>query len=832
MDQEILDFYQLKTLNPQSWDDTKIPTNSISKHKSINEQSYLSENDGLKLLLGLVNEDLNVNENPTDPLNPKILIRQVIKDKDYLKFSINSKQFNSKQFLKIIHKDDSFEELSKSLNILENSIVEKNKELKSLIENEFIKFLRSKSSLDDVLKQFIDSQNKELGLSELNKSIADSNKEATILTKPIINLKQREVKLKQSIEFVEKNKFFFNLSKSLQNYIEQNDYDNFIHDYKRAKQLKDQLNNKIINRIWEDIENLVDSYKLTIWNNLNDKDFQHITHDDFQKNLKKLLELDSIDNPILEWIELQLQKFNSKVNELFNKYLDKIQNLQVNIQVLNNLDNINFLSNSLLSHKIDDQVLDSIIVLEIWLLTVRLFDELNKLIGNNFIKFIGILNGFINQDYKFDSNYIDYQYLKFEDYEIKHIKTSLESLTNNIVSKSLKYFQSNHLNKDSKGDGSLKDFGFLPISTNSLSAMTYLSKVVKSINQTLNSLGNISLVSDKSIDHLRDCSQLINERIISAICSCWINDCTNFYKLEKWNRTTNGTYLPQLIINLESFIIDGFNELLFQNLPKADNVQIVKYPSKKLLTGIQTQFLRSFDVLLESFIKKIIEENQESNTLSKKIKNFHKLLTLLNIKSLKDSIIPNSVIKFDEIFETNLSNQNLEIYELLNKMESTIFESFIKDQHKQLIKLINEGVLNKSWTQTNQPIKISSFIYEILNVLNNVYINVLNVSRELIPKIFQNLLEFISINLLKDYRQITTINEESLKQILLDLEFFQSILGNSIKKNGNFHKNWDLIFKYLFEDSQQLIVMKRELVEILDESLSASNINYEIFNNI
>jgi len=835
MDYEILKAYQLKTPDPQSWDEDTDET--VSSEPILNKD--LSEEDTYAMLLNLVNQDSDVQDihNAADPLNPHKTIQQAAYERslgtnELSKFSIGSKQFNSKQFLKFIHRDDSFGELSESLNILEGSIVEKNKELRILVEREFLRFVRSKSSLDGILSQFQKTgfNDNEAGLRGLKGSVNEANKEATQLVKPILQKKQKEMKLKQAVEFVEKNKFFFNLPKALKNYIAENDYDNLIHDYKRGKNMKEDNNKEIINRIWEDVELIIDGYKKNLWQSLA-KD-----HNDeaFLRCIKRLLELDVIDNPVVEWIDMKVKKHISDFNETFSKYHEKILNIQLNI--LSAIDDQDFTTfrGALGSNR---PLVDSPIVIEMWLILVKLVEKLKDL-SLKFIKFWNHVEKFVNGEYprEISSKYLqqDAPFLTFTEWDQNEVKKKGDTYTDLVANKLIKLFSSTQESlktlhtKTSGNDGSPENFGFLPPYTNSLSALKYLPNIYSSVSETLNELGQT--FTGTSIDALRDTSLLIQERVIGAVCASWLNDCRSFHKLEDWECLDSGeTLIPTLIYDYEVYLIQGLGKLLFSKLPDARNTSIVRYPSKKILTGVQIQFLRSFDVLLESIIKKIIEENQDTS-ISREMKSHHKLLTLSNIKRLTCSVLPAVLEKYDNIFDVNLHSQNLEIYSILEKMEATIFESYINEQRKHLSRVLLNGISKVQWSAiSSPPSKVSSYIYESVHLLIIAYTSVSKVSESLIGKVIQDLLEYSTANILKDLRDVGDFSAEGLRQISLDVEFLRKLIGKSASQTTV--NNLNLIYKNIFSPRVDINVILNSINPLLNEALDSNRIEYKVFNS-
>ncbi|ODV74352.1 exocyst subunit SEC5 CYBJADRAFT_149483 [Cyberlindnera jadinii NRRL Y-1542] len=823
---EMLTAYQLKTLNPQSWE------SSIDNEVVTEFTHREGEDTAYDMFLEFVNRDFDLSKSgkPVDALNPSRTLQvDGIDGGDLAKLNTLSKRFNPKQFLKVVHAKDSFDQLKHGLEVLDDSLDYKNKELQQLIEREAIQFVRSKSGLDSILQQFQtgDIGKNDEGLKNLKASVNAAAKEGTLLVKPVISSKQKIIRLKQSIEFIEKKKGFFDLPKQLKTYLQDQDYDNFVHDYKQNKALKEKDNSRTISRVWEEVEEIADTYKRKLWSDLNTSD----KSDDFLRSIKKLMELDVIDNPVLLWIDINTKKSTVNFIETFSRYHEKTLNLQINIlSTLISPDLYNFKK----FFTGNSQLLDSPIVTEVWLMLGKMWEVLKAEVLD-FVAFWHHVENFMNGSYfqRLRSGYIDNNspFLRLEDYEIEEIRAKGQDHVVQIIKKLADFFHSTHLslNLDVKGEASLASYGFIPPFTNSLSTLKYLPGIAGNVSEMLNELGQLSITT-KSIEMLRGLSLEINERIISAVCTAWVNDCHTIYRLEDWARLDSGeTSLPNSILQFETHVVEKIGELLFTKLPEGKDVQIVRYPSKKILTGVQIQFLGSFDILLESMIKKVIEEIHDPK-ISKHLKTHHQLLTLLNIKKMSSTVVPTSIDKFDAVFETKLRSENLEIYSLLTKMEHTILDTYMGEQKKAISTILQRGIASTDWAGiSSNPSKVSSFVYEALNVLVTVHTGVVSVSTELIGMIMRELVEFVSARLLEDFRNVTVFSSEGLGQVFLDVEFFKNIVGRSAT-NATLN-NIKLIYKTILTSNVDMNHIVATNSEVLTGALGASSIEYTVFNS-
>lgn len=867
LEEELLNTYRLETLNPTRWQEA----NSTAIQESDADMLLIegaSQKETYNMFLNLVNEDTFTKDlnNTMDPLTPGKSIAEVLKSKgsvqdidvDHAVLSISSKQFNPKKFLKMVHKDDSFQELVTSLNYLDDTIAQKNVELRQLVQHEYLRFVRSKSSLDDILKNFQEMGfgKEDNGLNGLRNAINEANKGSNSLINPIYSKQLREYKLKQSIEFVERNKSLFNLPKLLKNYIAEDDYDNLIHDYKNAKLIKadssEQQHSKVINRVWEDIENIIDLYRKSISESLqndeNEGDNENENDENFLNNIKKLLELDVYDNPILGWIFLKFDKLSKKFTETFNKFHEKLLNIQLNI--LSTIDQPDYSSfiKVLVSSNIDtnsSNLVDSIIIVEMWLMINKFITSLYDIILQ-FVRFWKKVENFFNGSYqkKMNSNYIDLtqHFLQFEQYEIDDILNKKNLFIELVIEKLKQFLNSDQVSLKMlskpilENSNSLENFGILPPFTNSLSVLRYSPNLLSLVLNLTNELGQLSYNDEHIIDELREFAALVNERFVGSVIASWTNDCHNLAKLENWEKLDSGeTLLPLLIFEFQKFIIENFGSAVFaknniSTKQHQNEVKILKSPSKKLISRIRNEFLRSFEIILESIIQKVIEENN-NQLISKSDKNYHKLLTLMNLKKMNKNIIPELIEVFDSKFETSLSKTpNMEIHSGLDKMELTIFDSYITDQRKNLSKIISKEMSSIDWSGIlEMPTKPSNYIYQIITVLIQVRTNASKVSVELVPKLLVDLLEYCTANMLKRLRDVSLFTDDALRQVTLDIEFFRKIVGNSMSSNAT--TNLDLIYKDIFGDNINLKALLANLKPLINKHIASSSLEYHVFNS-
>ncbi|ODV63849.1 exocyst subunit SEC5 ASCRUDRAFT_67911 [Ascoidea rubescens DSM 1968] len=677
-DDTLLKFYQLSTLSPQSWDD------SISADFSYSELDFRDVDKAAVLLKKLTDDQKSIQflvADEPDPLGYYDSTIDILRQKNILatssvdelnrindikqKFFISSKNFNTKLFLKTLHNNDSFNQLNNSLDYLESSIAKQSEELKYLVQKEFARFVKAKSSLDRVFEEFIHSglsdSNNSNGLNDSNESLVQKNElqnlkdslnlanaKASSIIKPIIDNKQKEQHIKAALKFVEQNKYLFDLPKTLLNYIESDDYESLIEDYKKGKDfistsiypttpnsatinhfdtdvlLPDNFtisqahSQRVLDRIWEEVEAIVDSYRKDTWDllsktNLNDNNYINL--------ISKLLELGVEDNPITAWINSQYRSIYDEINEVFEKFIEKIILFQKTVLNTTNSTDVSFIQSVCTSNDADENdsksnenkssdrinnnnssslnhgLVDSTNVTEMWLVIKRLIDDMVVKQSNKIIQFWNQCELFLNRKlqstlprgYQNESEV----HLHLQDYEISNIKRNTENLIKLLCSKLQAFFSSTQkdLNQilskkyslevfkitDNLTPSSLTEYGFLPPFANSVGTLRYLNKFLISISVSFIKLGNLKI--NDSAKTLQNTHSNIVHYFVEAICATWFNDSSAFNVIEHHSLSISLSYylnmdnleenilsknsFPDLIFNYEKIMISNIKNILY-----------------------------------------------------------------------------------------------------------------------------------------------------------------------------------------------------------------------------------------------------------------------------
>ncbi|SCW04156.1 LAFE_0H07316g1_1 [Lachancea fermentati] len=835
----LADYYHLKTLDPKtSWENDSNAFFPLDKFQSENsEESYAILNELLQQeheFNSRKKSNVETADLP-DPLGSKeslskLLDRRGIPQRERYKYYTNSKKFNSKLYLKNVHPDDDFQHLSESLDYLDRSLQAQSEELKQLVQRNFVKYVRSKNNLDRIYDQF----NKlsagganELGVDKLGGSVDETIRETTLRLKPLMDANNKLKKYQSTISFVQENKEFFNLPRLLKSYLNKKDYTNLLFEYTRAqRKYKALLSNSgaspILDRIWNEVENTVDTYRKYTWEMLITARADE-TQEHFLPLISKLLDLKVEDNPIISWINTRLDGFESQLGNLCDQMLSKIVHAQQNIlkdggsgavdlSFYLSIDtfpdhsesNENAVTAKMVRIK-NHGLTDTPIIIEMWLLILKFIASISTQ-SYRFIEFWEHVEKFLDGTYqtslindKRKDNILNANletrdnyrsFLELEEYQIDEVRKRGELFVKHLSDRLRTFFLASQdslrdgkeINKDT---GSPNDYGFIPPNANGLGCLRYLPRIVEPILKFTTELAQLNITTS-TIETLRKLDTAILDRSVSAISSTRLRDISEFHTLEDWtifrtfgDQNYGVTQFPEIVRSFQKLSIKTIRDMLFsfEKLPILNGIYVVTHPSRQLITGIEVQQIISMEAVLESTLKDAAKDKESP-------RNPRTILTLTNLQYIREQIFPEILHYFDEWFEWHLSQKNLEIFALLAKMESSIFGNYLSDLKVNLRDVLEDKFHDISWpTYSSHSFRAGDYIIEALMILVTVHSECFRIAPQLISKIIKETQIFISRYLFEAFKPyIGNISSDGLLQVTVDLQFFQRVLGKLLER--------------------------------------------------
>lgn len=857
----LMDFYQLKTLAPKDYQHDSVQS-SFKVDLSTEDLSKIPK----EVVNHLLGDNLNDFKQSDKQIRPESFKRKVsstgksnysdalgfhqnildeLIDKDILddtrdpqlnKFMVDSKLFNPKLFLSVIHGDKSLNDLIAGINNLEKDIESKKPLLQQLITNNFEKTLSSKNSLDKIYNEF-SSSNLGNEIDILNNNLASSNNSANQLLNPVLLLMSKEQELTNALSFIEKNKLLLDLPKKLTNFIQEDDFDSVLKEYERGFILYQQVkksNNKsnpLFDKIWSNVNKVIENYKKSMINELKKIRIELINSNfklqvnskkpNFAVLIKRIIELNTKENPIRDFIHFQyeyisedLDKGLAKIN--YNRVINARNSILNAYQLDSNstqdpdyINNKNLLTNTMerlftlfgSSSFNDEQIdkiyekLDSYLVIQLWsTVSNYIKDVTEEVIDKKLLRFESIIEFFLNDfddllSLKAKENFIP---LKLDSDDLKEMKLYFTSLITKICSRLQFVFScttsdlTNALEIASaqgpnailptvgeKDFNNLETFGYIPPNSNLISTICFSAELHNMVHDKLIQLQNRNFVLN---------SNELNTTVGNTILS--INKQIVFGCLATLNSDIKKIiYVDNMS---PSDTIEGATKLVtfMENYYKvfiSKLNQIYLFDNRELKGTIEQQFLISFDLLLDGMIKNVSRQCKIDPSKS----DYYYLATIYNMRTLTRRIIPSILKSFDLNFQSTLfQNKRMELFKKIDSYEYALFVEYMKEPLSAIKKIVGEGISELNSTSegilsrlaSGEVIEVSSFVLKTINYINNLKSKLLNfkVRHSFILDVQSSL---ISQFQKKIYDNLSSdFTDDGIYQIILDINLLLVLL--------------------------------------------------------
>jgi exocyst complex component 2 len=271
------------------------------------------------------------------------------------RYLLSSTTFSAPMFLSQVHSDASTQDLVEGLNHLSREIEQKSISLKVLVESNFEKFVRAKSTIDNVYKEMVTAggepetqagrkghsrqtsrqsgmhfrkvsgqqsgvsmdkrknalvKEQDYGVLPIKVPLLELKNKVNEVWGPAIGGRDREDSLKVMLTSVEKQRNMFDVGTSIAESIKRKEYDLLVEEYVKAKRLSEETRRTISStpkesltdedvvqaiitaRMWSDVENQVENFKRDIWRRLAGTHLsRHMPQDDKPEEYVELISI-------------------------------------------------------------------------------------------------------------------------------------------------------------------------------------------------------------------------------------------------------------------------------------------------------------------------------------------------------------------------------------------------------------------------------------------------------------------------------------------------------------------------------------------------------------
>ncbi|EXJ72988.1 uncharacterized protein A1O5_04137 [Cladophialophora psammophila CBS 110553] len=358
-----------------------------------------------------------------------------------------------------------------------------------------------------------------------------------------------------------------------------------------------------------------------------------------------------------------------------------------------------------------------------------------------------------------------------------------------------------------------EDYAFWPPHSNSLSAVHYLQKILTLVGVAAGEMVALETVSNNNAmyEKIKTMIAGARERSMRAVCEAWSKDAESCKSMEDWVRSPekrDQTRMPMYIEAFERKVLQGMQQVLYlsDTTPKSGGRDIITPPPSKLLQMVRTQFVSSIykavsgmlentealkqgdedDWVLVTSLSSIAVGAAPSETLVKDAinassRNVRMLLTMSNLKALRNEYVPALIQVFESSFSVKLAEESKTIKDVFGQIDAKLFQAYTRPMVVNLTQIIKEGINSPNWVPaTAKPDQVRPYVYAALMRLVMVHTEVsttvpstTGTNSPLLGEILSYMLENISQALLDGFkeRRPNTYSLPALMQATLDTEF-------------------------------------------------------------
>ncbi|TID29640.1 hypothetical protein CANINC_001759 [Pichia inconspicua] len=893
----LMEFYQLKTLAPKDYqvdtvqsdfkidlsneDLTQIPKELVNKLLSDNNtpkdthEGNRRQNSKKKSFTGKPNysDPLGYHKNILDELIDKDVLDDT-RDPQLNKFVVDSKMFNPKLFLSVIHGDKSLNELVIGIKNLENDISSKKPLLQKLISDNFEKTLNSKNSLDKIFHEF-SSSNLGPEIETLHGNIASSNNSANQLLNPVLMKLSKEYELTNAMSFIKKNRFFLDLPKNILAYVDCDDFDSVLNEYTKGfehfQKLKAENNrNTLFDKIWSSVTKVINDYTESMIDELNkihidliSSNFRTHTNTNsknFVTLIRRIIELNNNKNPIGSFIRFQyeyiMEDLDTGIAKIDFVALLNSWNAIANVYQICSHDSTSAIRDNLLkstvmnllktmgSSSYNEEQLDSIyekldshLIVHLWKMETEYVTAVaDDVIDKKISRFESVVEFLINDfadllttqsrhNVKFEMNKNDLERIKvyFEAMinkicqRLRFVFTCSKSELLDVIEQSVGKGAVNATLPEVAGNSinDLSTFGYIPPNSNSICTLYFSSKYFDLIDTKLSQLKDSSIVSgSKNLNEIIDSTlKAINSSMIKGCLCTLTNDIMQITSIDNVspNDSIEGaSKLITFVQNYYKFFITKLHGLY-------------RYQDIELDSIIEKELLKSFDLLVDGMIKNVSKFKGSPKS------DYYFLVTIYNLRNLSQRTLPLILKSFVLNFNSKLlSDKNLKLYKDIDEHEYSLFSEYMREPVTAIKSIVNDGFrdLNlKVSRSSHQAMEVSDYLLKSINHINTLKSRllmfkirksfILDVQSTLISQLQKKILDNLNVEL----------TDESKYQVALDINVLLLLLK---KFNSNVPQSNIIDIQHL-EDAYSSLVANFDTDSLKKCRDTNLNFNYTQF---
>eukprot|EP00899_Mesostigma_viride_P018145 jgi/Mesvir1/26331/Mv22510-RA.1 len=232
----------------------------------------------------------------------------------------SSDKFDARQYLSSVHHHTGYEELVAGSSRLQDGLLERTGQLRSLVKDNFDRFISCKNTIDDIKVRLQETEvNTDVsGTLAVMDSIRDVQESANNVFQPMYDRQAQAEQIRSVLGLLRRFHSLFHLPSSLRDNIRLGKYEKVLREYNKSKGLIKSIKAPILLKVLEQAEFVIDDFSRGLFRTLAKPDLRQ---EEAERTIRQLLDLEGKTDPVKFCLESQEQHMWRKLDacELWQK---------------------------------------------------------------------------------------------------------------------------------------------------------------------------------------------------------------------------------------------------------------------------------------------------------------------------------------------------------------------------------------------------------------------------------------------------------------------------------------------------------------------------------
>ena len=789
---ELLQEYELSSLQPRQWEDIKRQKPSRSK-----ESAFQHHNDWTDPL-GLHSTVPTLSSNDANILS---------------KVNITSKAFDAKTFLNTVHPNASYSELSHGAANLKRSMAQGSEALKVLVDQNFDRFVTVKATNDSVFREMSESMGgpfgsaPDEGVEGLRTSVTSANSQADDVFRPVLENYVKSVKLRNTLGVFQRSRFFFNLPGSLHENVEAGHYEAALRDYLKGKYLLENRPSQILplqnesntpptesqlaqqRRIFARVWDAVDEIMYDMQGKLVDILRQpNRSVDEQEKCFEVLLTLDPTTDPVAVFLEAQHNHILSLLRSTFEQQVHAIQQQADPSKACTDLERAKDLHDCLVLVRTSDGAkpsFDKMLGVSHWHLIDTMVSEVCRVTLQSVPTFWRVARDHAEGKFSKEKVILNSPIHKqSKAWALECIELFTKSLT--------KFFDLQPFQVRANQSLPARQLpAWVPAISCSLSTTNYMNSILSTIAETVRELNSLSIPGTSTQLHalLLD----IRFQFTEVHCHLWQHDAKLCHYLENWIPNSQQPSITSYLFSFsvfnrwnarEGFYIADVRTKMSQGTPENEI-------DAAFIMHLKTTFIHVLHTFLEGIVLaaqsvhdipelwSLLRPPHDVAGLTARDRDTRILLSVSNLTQLRTHVISAWIKQFEDAYHVSLTLERQELLDVCLRLDNELLSDSVRRKGEDIRDIIRRGILEEGiqWNNCPHPTGVNPFVYQALLRLVQVHAQIRATVPALVSRVITALVEIMADAILHAYSQILAFNTGGMLQATLEIEFVHQTMA-------------------------------------------------------